>query len=127
MSPARTQSSLPDTSELVEGFIHAPIAIVICSTVLPGLLMCAPALIFGALLVIVPLAAVALVVAVVGAIVAAPFVLVRAVRVRLVARQSNTSGSMRRASRSARFAPALLSTTTMRRAASPSTTTELNP
>jgi hypothetical protein len=83
MSPARANYSSPDTSELVESLIHVPIAIVICSTVLPGLTICVPALIFGAVLVIVPLAAVGLVVGLAAAIVAAPFVLVRMVRARL--------------------------------------------
>jgi hypothetical protein len=80
MSPTRTQPDPPTTSELVEGVLFYPIALVVSATVCPGFTLCIPALLFGTLLVIIPLAAIALVVALAAAVLAAPFVLVRAVR-----------------------------------------------
>jgi hypothetical protein len=67
-------------SELVEGVLFYPIALVVSATVCPGFTLCIPALIFAAVLVIIPLAAIALVVALAAAILTAPLVLVRAVR-----------------------------------------------
>lgn len=79
MTDARTQSELT-TSELVEGILFYPIALVISATVAPGLTLCIPGLILAAAFVIIPLAAMALVVILAAAVVAAPVVLVRAVR-----------------------------------------------
>ena len=79
-STATTQSSLPDTSELVEGVLFYPIALVISATILPGMTLCIPGLIFVAALILIPLAAVAIVTLLAAAVVASPFLLVRAVR-----------------------------------------------
>jgi membrane protein implicated in regulation of membrane protease activity len=68
------------TGDFVEGLLFYPIALVISATICPGLTLCIPGLILLAVFVIVPLAALALVVAVVGALFAAPFVLVRVIR-----------------------------------------------
>jgi hypothetical protein len=80
MSSTSTQSSLPSTSELVEGVLFYPIALVVSATIFPGFTLCIPGLLFVTVLVIVPLAAMALVVALAAAVFMAPFVLVRAVR-----------------------------------------------
>ena len=80
MSPTTTQSSLPSTSELVEGVLFYPIALVITSTIFPGFILCIPGLLFVTVLVIVPIAALALVVALAASVLAAPFLLVRGVR-----------------------------------------------
>jgi hypothetical protein len=80
MSATRTQSSLPDTSELVEGVLFYPIALVVSATIFPGFILCIPGLLFVTVLVLVPLAAIGLVLAAVAAVVMAPFALVRAVR-----------------------------------------------
>ena len=80
MSSTGTQSSLPSTSELVEGVLFYPIALVISATIFPGFILCIPGLLFVTVLVLVPLVAIALVVGLAGAVIAAPFVLVRAVR-----------------------------------------------
>lgn len=75
-----TRTELPATSELVEGALFFPIALVVSSTIFPGMTLCIPGLLFVTVLVLVPLIAVALVVGLVAAIVMAPFVLVRTVR-----------------------------------------------
>jgi membrane protein implicated in regulation of membrane protease activity len=75
-----TQSSLPSTSELVEGILFYPIALVVSATIFPGLTLCIPGLLFVTVLFLVPLVAIALVVVLAGAVLAAPVVLVRAVR-----------------------------------------------
>jgi len=80
MSSTRTQSSLPPTSELVEGVLFYPIALVVSATIFPGLTLCIPGLIVVAVLLLIPLVAMALVVALAAAVLTAPFVLVRAVR-----------------------------------------------
>jgi hypothetical protein len=80
MSSTHTQASLPSTSELVEGVLFYPIALVISATIFPGFTLCIPGLLFVTVLVVVPLAAMALVVALAAAVLTAPFVLVRAVR-----------------------------------------------
>jgi hypothetical protein len=80
MSPAATQSSLPSTSELVEGVLFYPVALVVSATIFPGFILCIPGLLFVTVVVLVPLVAVAIVVVLAGAVIAAPFVLVRAVR-----------------------------------------------
>jgi hypothetical protein len=79
-------STEPDTSELVEGLLFYPIALVISATIAPGLTLCIPGLIFATALILLPLVAIAIVAAVVAAVVAAPVVLVRAVRKRVAAR-----------------------------------------
>lgn len=76
----RTQPDPPTRSELVEGIAFYPIALVVCATVLPGLTLCIPGLILGALFVVVPLAVLAVVIVAGAAIVATPVLLVRAVR-----------------------------------------------
>jgi membrane-associated phospholipid phosphatase len=78
MSSAATQVSRPSTSELVEGVLFYPIALVISATVCPGLTLCIPGLVFVA--VVIPLVAVTIVALLAAAVVAAPFLLVRGVR-----------------------------------------------
>jgi membrane-associated phospholipid phosphatase len=80
MSSTATQASLPSTSELVEGVLFYPIALVISATILPGMTLCIPALVFVAALVLIPLVAVAIALLVTAAVVAAPFLAVRGVR-----------------------------------------------
>jgi membrane-associated phospholipid phosphatase len=80
MSSAATQVSRPSTSELVEGVLFYPIALVISATVCPGLTLCIPGLLFVAVVVLIPLVAVTIVALLAAAVVAAPFLLVRGVR-----------------------------------------------
>jgi hypothetical protein len=79
MSSARTQP-LPPTSELVEGILFYPVALVVSATILPGFTLCIPALLFVTVPILIPLVALAIVVLLVGAVVTAPFLLVRGVR-----------------------------------------------
>jgi hypothetical protein len=95
MSDLRTQSDLPTPSEWVEGVLFYPISVVVSATMLPGFTLCIPALLFGTALILIPLAAVALVVVVVAAIVAAPFALVRGVRALHERRAASRSRSRR--------------------------------
>jgi hypothetical protein len=80
MSSTHTQSSLPSTSELVEGILFYPIALVVSATIFPGFILCIPGLLFVTVLVLIPIVAVALVALLVAAVVGAPFLLVRGVR-----------------------------------------------
>jgi hypothetical protein len=80
MSPTTTQSSLPSTSELVEGVLFYPVALVVSATIFPGFILCIPGLLFVTVLVLVPLIAMAIVALLAAAVVAAPFLLVRGVR-----------------------------------------------
>jgi hypothetical protein len=50
-------SDTPSTSELIEGVLFYPIALVISATVCPGLTLCIPGLILLAAFVIVPIVA----------------------------------------------------------------------
>jgi hypothetical protein len=70
----------PSTGELVEGRLFYPIALVISATVAPGLTLCIPGLIFVTVLILLPIVALAIVVGLVAAVVASPFLLVRGVR-----------------------------------------------
>ncbi len=70
----------PSTSELVEGLAFFPIALVVSATIFPGFILCIPGLLFVTVLFLVPIVALALVVLVVGTVLAAPVVLVRAIR-----------------------------------------------
>jgi hypothetical protein len=54
MSSTATQSSLPSTSELIEGVLFYPIALVVSATIVPGMVLCVPALVFVAALVLIP-------------------------------------------------------------------------
>jgi hypothetical protein len=80
MSSAATQVPLPSTSELVEGALFYPIALVVSGTVAPGLLMCVPGLIFFIALILIPIVALAIVGLLAAAVIATPFLLVRGVR-----------------------------------------------
>jgi hypothetical protein len=75
-----THSELPATSDLVEGLLFYPIALVISATVAPGLTLCIPGLLFATVLILIPLLAMALVVVLAAAVLAAPVVLFRAIR-----------------------------------------------
>jgi hypothetical protein len=75
-----SQSDLPSTSELIDGISFFPIALVVSATIFPGLTICIPGLILGAAFIVIPLAAVAIVLLLVAAVVAAPFLAVRGVR-----------------------------------------------
>jgi hypothetical protein len=77
MSP---HSDTPSTSELFEGLSFFPIALVVSATIFPGLTICIPGLILGAAFIVIPLAAVAIVLLLVAAVVAAPLYAVRGVR-----------------------------------------------
>ena len=80
MSRAIDRTELPETGELVEGLLIYPIGLIAGATVLPGMLLCVPGLILCAAFVIIPLLAVGLVLGLVAAVIAAPFMLVRGVR-----------------------------------------------
>jgi hypothetical protein len=80
MSNARSRSDLPSTSELVEGSMFCPIALVASATVCPGLTLCIPGLILVTALVLIPLVAMAIVVLLAAAVLAVPVVLVRVIR-----------------------------------------------
>ena len=76
MSPP---SDLPSTSDFLDNLDFFAIALVVSATIFPGLTLCIPGLLF-AVLIAIPIVAVALVVGLAVAVVAAPFVLVRGVR-----------------------------------------------
>jgi hypothetical protein len=102
MSPssAATQVSLPSTSELVEGVLFYPIALVVSATVFPGFTLCIPGLVFVTALVLIPLVAVAIVALLAAAVVATPFLLVRGVRALREKAQERLSGARGWGSRS---------------------------
>jgi hypothetical protein len=70
----------PSTSELVEGVLFFPVALVVSATIFPGFILCIPGLLFVTVIVVIPLVAMAIVVGVIASVVAAPFLLVRGVR-----------------------------------------------
>jgi hypothetical protein len=76
MSPSAT----PSTSELIEGVLFYPIALVISATIAPGMLLCIPGLLFVTVLILIPVVAMAIVVLLAAALVAGPVVLVRKIR-----------------------------------------------
>jgi hypothetical protein len=84
-----SSTSTPSTSELIEGVLFYPIALVISATIFPGLILCIPGLILAAAFILIPLAAVAIVLLVVGAIIAAPIFAVRGIR-ELVRRRADS-------------------------------------
>ena len=73
----------PSTSELIEGVLFYPIALVISATILPGMTLCIPGLLFVTVLILLPIVALAIVVLAVAAVVAGPILAVRAIRARL--------------------------------------------
>jgi hypothetical protein len=79
MSATHTES-LPPTSDLVEGVLFYPIALVISATIFPGFTLAIPGLLFVTALVLIPLVAVAIVALLAAAVLASPFLLVRGVR-----------------------------------------------
>jgi hypothetical protein len=80
MSPRDTAVSEPSTSEIVEGLLFYPIALVISATIAPGLTLAIPGLLFVTVLILLPIVALAIVGLAVAAVVASPFLLVRGVR-----------------------------------------------
>jgi hypothetical protein len=80
-------ATTPSTGELVEGLSFFPIALVVSATIFPGMALAIPGLIFAAAFILIPLAAIALVVLLATAVVASPFLLVRGIRA-LVRRHS---------------------------------------
>lgn len=80
MSSTATQSSLPSTSELVEGVLFYPIALVVSATIFPGFTLCIPGLLLATALILIPVVAMAIVALAAAAVVAAPFLAVRGVR-----------------------------------------------
>jgi membrane protein implicated in regulation of membrane protease activity len=76
----------PSTSELIEGVLFYPIALVISATIFPGFTLCIPGLILATVLILLPLIAIAIVLLAAAAVVAAPILLVRAIRGRLASR-----------------------------------------
>ena len=93
MSSTATPSSLPSTSELVEGVLFFPMALVVSATIFPGFILCIPGLIFVTVLVLIPLVAIAIVALLMAAVLAAPVVLVRAIRGLLERRAESTRRS----------------------------------
>jgi len=88
MSPS---SDLPSTSDFLDHLDFFPIAMVVGATIFPGFILCIPGLLFVTVLIAVPIVAVLLVVGLVAAVVAAPFVLVRAIRGLLERRSASQS------------------------------------
>jgi hypothetical protein len=78
-----SSTDTPSTSELVEGILFYPIALVVSATIFPGFILCIPGLLFVTVLILVPIVAVAIVLLAAGTVIAAPVVLVRVVRRRL--------------------------------------------
>jgi hypothetical protein len=79
-SATGSRSELPPARDILEGMAVVPVAIFISATTFPGFLLCVPALAFVGAVAIILVAAVAVLVALVGAILATPFVLVLLVR-----------------------------------------------
>jgi hypothetical protein len=75
-----TSTATPSTSELVEGVLFYPIALVVSATIFPGFTLCIPGLIFVTVLFLIPIIAMAIVVLLAAAVVASPFLLVRGIR-----------------------------------------------
>jgi hypothetical protein len=75
-----TSTATPSTSELVEGVLFYPIALVVSATIFPGFTLCIPGLIFVTVLILIPIIAMAIVALLAAAVVASPFLLVRGVR-----------------------------------------------
>jgi hypothetical protein len=75
-----TSTATPSTSELVEGVLFYPIALVVSATIFPGFTLCIPGLIFVTVLFLIPIIAMAIVVLLAAAVVASPFLLVRGLR-----------------------------------------------
>ena len=61
---AHEPPATPSTSELIEGLLFYPIALVISATIVPGLSLCIPGLLFVTVLILIPVVAMALVVVV---------------------------------------------------------------
>jgi hypothetical protein len=81
----RDQSDLPTALDMLESVLLLITGAVLAGPMLPGLLLCVPGLIFVAAVVLVPLVAVAALVAFAGAILAMPDLLVRSIRSRRAA------------------------------------------
>jgi hypothetical protein len=75
-----TSTATPSTSELVEGVLFYPIALVVSATIFPGFTLCIPGLIFVTVLILIPIIAMAIVALLAAAVVASPFLLVRGIR-----------------------------------------------
>jgi hypothetical protein len=75
-----TSPTTPSWSELIEGVLFYPTALVISATILPGMVLVIPALAFVAALILIPIVAISLVAALGAAVVASPFLLVRGIR-----------------------------------------------
>ena len=80
VSDTRNQSELPPAADMLEGIALVPPTIFIAATIFPGFLLCVPALAFVGVVAIILIAAVTVLVALAGAILATPFVLVLLVR-----------------------------------------------
>ena len=76
----RTTTDQPSGSEIVEGLLFYPIALVVSATIFPGFTLCIPGLLFVTVLILVPIVAMAIVVGAIALVVASPFLLVRGVR-----------------------------------------------
>jgi hypothetical protein len=75
-----SSTATPSTSELVEGILFYPIALVVSATIFPGFILCIPGLLFVTVLILIPIIAMAIVVAAAASVIAAPFLAVRGVR-----------------------------------------------
>jgi hypothetical protein len=75
-----SSTTTPSMSELVEGVLFYPIALVVSATIFPGFTLCIPGLLFVTVLILIPLVAMAIVALLAATVVAAPYLLVRAVR-----------------------------------------------
>jgi hypothetical protein len=75
-----TTATTPSTSELIEGVLFYPIALVVSATIFPGFTLVIPGLLLVTAMVLIPVIAIALVVLLAASVVATPFLLVRGVR-----------------------------------------------
>jgi hypothetical protein len=78
-----SDTATPSTSELIEGVLFYPIALVVSATIFPGFILCIPGLLFVTVLILLPIVALAIVALAVAAVVAVPVLAVRAIRARL--------------------------------------------
>ena len=80
MTGERSQSDPPTAFEMLEGVLLLITGAVVAAPMLPGFLLCVPALVLFGVLVAGPLVAAAALAALAGAILAPPYLLVRSIR-----------------------------------------------
>jgi hypothetical protein len=76
----RSTTETPSAAEMFDELSFFPIALVVSATILPGLTLCIPGLIFATVFLLLPLVAIAIVSLLVAAVVAVPVFAVRGIR-----------------------------------------------